>query len=130
LRTKDDIAWVKVQRSSMCEICNSKSICNTLTDENLLEAEVYNPLKGQVGERVEIMLSTSSLLRITTLLYIVPVIFLLIGAISGYSLFSPPEFYALILGLFGFSLSYFTIRFISRKIVKKKNFTPEIIRIL
>jgi len=130
LRTEDDIAWVKVQRSSMCDICNSKNICNTLTDENFLEAEVYNPINGEVGDRVEFMISTSSLLKITGLLYIVPVVLLLAGAISGFSFFSPPEFYALLFGLTGFFFSYFLIRIISLKIAIKKKFTPEIIRVL
>lgn len=129
-RTEGDIAWVKVRRSSMCESCNSKNICNTLSDGNTMEAEVYNPVNARVDDRVEFMISTSSLLKITTLLYIVPVIFLLIGAISGYNHFSPPEFYALILGLSGFFLSYFIIRFISQRMVRKRKFTPEIIRIL
>ena len=128
-QTEGKTAWVKVRRSSMCEVCNSKDACNTLTDGNIMEAEVYNPLNGKIGDRVEFMISTSSLLKITSLLYIVPVFFLLAGAISGYTFFSPPEFYALLLGLTGFFLSYFIIRFISRRIVVKRKFTPEIIRI-
>ncbi len=128
-RTEGNTAWVKVRRSSMCECCKSKESCNTLTDENIMEAEVYNPLKGTVNDRVEFMISTSSLLKITGLLYMVPVIFLLIGAITGYIFFSPPEFYALILGLFSFFLSYFIIRLISNKIVLKRKFTPEIIKV-
>ncbi|MEN8154059.1 MAG: SoxR reducing system RseC family protein [Acidobacteriota bacterium] len=129
-RTRGNIAWVKVRRSSMCEVCNSKNICSTLSDENTMEAEVYNPVNAKVDDMVEFMISTSSLLKITTLLYIVPVIFLLAGAISGFSYFSPPEFYALIFGLFGFFLSYFIIKFISQIMTRKRKFTPEIIRIL
>lgn len=128
-RTEGETAWVKVRRSSMCEVCNNKVICNTLSDGNTMEAEVYNPLNGRIGDRVEFMISTSSLLKITSLLYIIPVVFLLAGSILGYGFFSPPEFYALIFGLSGFSLSYFVIRFISRIMVQKRKFTPEIIRI-
>lgn len=128
-RTEGETAWIKVRRSSMCEVCNSKIICNTLSDGNTMEAEVYNPLNGKIGDRVEFMISSSSLLKITSLLYIIPVIFLLTGSILGYSFLSPPEFFAMILGLSGFAISYFFIRFISLIMAKKRKFTPEIVRI-
>ncbi|MCK4889579.1 MAG: SoxR reducing system RseC family protein, partial [Candidatus Aminicenantes bacterium] len=56
--------------------------------------------------------------------------FLLTGSISGYIFFKPPEFYALVLGLSGFFISYLLIRFISSKMAGSRKFTPEIIRIL
>ncbi len=129
-RTEGDTAWVKVRRTSMCDVCNSKSVCNTLNDSNTMEAQVYNPLNGKEGDRVEFMISTSSLLKITSLLYIFPLIFLLTGSISGYIFFKPPEFYALILGLSGFLISYLIIRIISARMAGSRKFTPEIIRIL
>ena len=129
-RAEGDKAWVKVRRSSMCEVCNSRDACNTLSDSNTMEAQVYNPVNGKEGDHVEFMISTSSLLKITGLLYIFPVFFLLAGAISGYVFFEPPEFYALILGLAGFFFSYIFIRLISNKVTQDKRFTPEIVRIL
>lgn len=129
-RTEGDKAWVKVRRSSMCEVCNSRNVCNTLNDSNTMEAQVYNPVKGKEGDHVEFMISTSSLLKITGLLYIFPVIFLLTGAISGYVFFNPPEFFALIFGLTGFFFSYLIIRLISNRITQDRKFIPEIVRIL
>ena len=129
-KTDGDRAWVKVRRTSMCEVCNSRNVCNTLSDTNTMEAQVYNPVNGKVGDHVEFMISTSSLLKITSLLYIFPVIFLLAGSIAGYIFFQPPEFYALILGLAGFFLSYILIRMISGKVAQDRRFTPEIVRIL
>ena len=110
-KVEGNIAWVKVRRTSM-------------------EAQVYNPVNGKEGDRVEFMISTSSLLTITSLLYIFPLIFLMAGSISGYMFFKPPEFYALILGLSGFFISYLIIRFISERMAGHRKFTPEIIRIL
>jgi len=129
-RTEGKMAWVKVRRSSMCEVCNSRNVCNTLSESNTMEAKVYNPVKGKKGDHVEFMISTSSLLKITGLLYILPVIFLLGGAISGYIFFDPSEFYAFILGLFSFFFSYVIIRAISNRITQDRKFTPEIIKIL
>ncbi len=129
-RSEGKTAWVKVRRSSMCEICNSRSVCNTLSEANTMEAQVNNPVNGKEGDRVEFMISTSTLLKITSLLYILPVLFLLTGAISGYVFFKPPEFYALILGLAGFFISYLIIRFISSKIAGSRKFTPVITRII
>ncbi len=129
-RTEGDIAWVKVRRSSMCEVCNSRNVCNTLSEQNTMEAQVLNPVNGKEGDHVEFMISTSSLLKITGLLYIFPVLFLLAGAISGYMFFNPPEFFALTLGLASFFFSYILIRLISNKVTQDKRFTPKIVRIL
>ena len=85
---------------------------------------------GKVGDHVEFMISTSSLLKITSLLYIFPVIFLLAGSIAGYIFFKPPELYALLLGLAGFFLSYILIRMISVRVAQDRRFTPEIVRII
>jgi len=129
-RTEGDRAWVTVQRSSMCDVCNSRNVCSTLTESNTMEAQVYNPVKGKAGDHVEFMIATSSLLKITGLLYIVPVMFLLAGATAGFVFFRPSEFYALILGLLSFFSSYLIIRLISKRITRDRKFTPEIIRVL
>jgi len=129
-RTEGDRAWVRVRRSSMCEVCNSRKVCNTLSESNTMEARVYNPVNGKVGDHVEFMISTSSLLKITSLLYIFPVIFLLAGSFAGYALFQPRELYALILGLAGFFLSYVVIRMISGRVAQDRRFTPEIVRVI
>lgn len=48
--------------------------------------EVDNPAGARTGDRVEIVFSTSSFLRASFLLYLVPVLGLLVGVFAGESL--------------------------------------------
>jgi len=80
-RIADDRAWVRVVRSSMCEICKVKDSCATVNGE--AEAESLNAAGASVGDRVIISINTRSLIRSASLFYLVPTSCLLAGALAG-----------------------------------------------
>jgi sigma-E factor negative regulatory protein RseC len=79
---RNDRALVKVQRGSACGRCRSRGACRTMNDKEML-VEVINDLHAQVGDEVEISLPTGSFLKISFLVYFVPVVALVAGAILG-----------------------------------------------
>jgi sigma-E factor negative regulatory protein RseC len=129
-----DMARVKVRRSSMCDICKCKSACSTLSDTEVMEAEALNTANARPGDRVLLNIPSKSLWKISFVIYMLPVIFLISGAIVGmrlakiYSL--EPELGALLLGIAGCLLSFAIIRLFAKHVGKNKDYMPEIVKIL
>jgi sigma-E factor negative regulatory protein RseC len=129
-----DMARVKVRRSSMCDICKCKSACSTLSDTEVMEAEALNTANARPGDRVLLNIPSKSLWKISFVIYMLPVIFLISGAIVGmrlariYSL--EPELGALILGVMGCIISVLMIKLFAKRVRKDKEYTPEIIKVI
>jgi sigma-E factor negative regulatory protein RseC len=80
IRTRADRAWVKTIRSSSCEGCGSRDLCDSGKE---CEVEVDNGAEAGVGDEVVIGFESGSLVKITFLLYMVPVICMIAGAALG-----------------------------------------------
>lgn len=135
-KVANDKAWVRVRRSAMCDACKCKSACSIQGQGNgeTMEAEALNTAKGREGDRILLKIPTKSLWKLSFILYMLPVIFLLSGVIIGmkmankYSL--EPELGALLLGVVGCILSFLPIKLFARYVKNNKEYTPEIIKII
>ena len=134
IKVYEDKAWVKVRRNSACSTCNCQSSCSSLGGENIMEAEAINTANGQVGDRVLLRIPDKALWKMSFVLYMIPVIFLMAGVVIGMSLAKSysmkPELGGLILGVLGCVLSYIIIKIISRAIRDDKEYVPEIVSII
>jgi sigma-E factor negative regulatory protein RseC len=74
-------AVVRVRQRSACMHCSSKDSCDISSRDILVE--MPNVLQAQVGDCVEIGLPEGALLRLSALVYLTPVIFLILGAFLG-----------------------------------------------
>jgi len=133
-KVAEDKAWVRVRRSAMCDVCKSKSACHIIGSSETMEAEALNTANGQEGDRVRIKIPSKSLWKISFILYMIPVIFLIAGIILGMKLAQnysmEPELGALLLGVAGCILSFFPIKLFAKQVRKNKEYTPEIVKIL
>ena len=76
-------AVVMCQKSSLCENCATSGSCMLGDDEHTRLIEVKNTLGAEVGDHVRIATTTRSFLQSSFLLYIMPLIALVAGAIVG-----------------------------------------------
>ena len=74
-------AIVRVTKSSACAHCGSRDSCN-ISDRDML-VEVANDLKAAVGDSVEISVPEGTLLKLSVLIYLFPIIALMVGAFLG-----------------------------------------------
>ncbi len=119
-------AQVKVIRSSTCGDCASKEICKAFggTDEMLVLAD--NPLQAHIGEQVVLSLPQKAFLRASIIVYLIPLILLLGGAVIGQQLSET----AAVLGAFlGLGISVLGL-WIYNKHIKGETYAPTISRIL
>lgn len=129
------IAVVICTKSSLCENCATNGNCALGDDDNTRLIEVQNPLAAEVGEQVRIATTTKSFLQSSFLLYIVPLIALVIGAIAGKlvaestSTGLDPNLLSAILGVSFMSGSFVILR-VGSNALNKESYMPKIVEIL
>lgn len=128
------IAAVLCEKSSFCKNCASMEACQVGTDNKSKVVEAHNSAGAQVGDRVRLVTSTRNFLQSSFLLYMVPLIALLIGAIIGNLLGEKlegvdPNLLSAILGTAFLAGSYLVIKVGSRAI-PKETYMPRIVEII
>jgi len=133
IRVSPTTAWVKTMRTSACETCEAKGTCHTLGGGKEMEVEAINTPKAQVGDKVIIGFETASLIKISFLVYVFPILGLIAGAAIGQELapawnLSAPAF-SVILGFVFFSIAFLCIRQVGKKLAQKDTYQARIVRI-
>lgn len=134
LRTDSGTAWVKTVRSSACEGCTAKGSCHGAGGEREMEVKAINSVGARVGDRIVLSLETASLLKVTFLIYVFPIVLLIVGAALGQTLahrigFSPSGL-SVLLGFAFFLTALFIIKGRANKMARKNAYQPKITKIL
>ncbi len=129
------VAVVMCTKSSLCENCATNGNCALGDDGNTRLIEVQNSLAAEVGEQVRIATTTKSFLQSSFLLYIVPLIALVIGAITGMLVGESvptgldPNLLSAIFGVFFMSGSFLILR-VGSSVLNKESYMPKITEII
>jgi sigma-E factor negative regulatory protein RseC len=131
---KDGWAMVVTEKGDACNNCESAQFCHSLADCSRMETRVVNRANAGVGDRVTISLSSSSVFKSAMILYILPTLSLILGAIVGSELhnyLSISETGAAILfGFAGLILGFIIAGLISKRQTAGSKLTPVITRII
>lgn len=125
-------AWIKTIRTGACEHCSTKDSCSTAQNMKEQIVIVQNTLNVKSGDHVVIGLETKSILFLTFLLYIFPIILLVSGAIIGNSV--APFFnlnqslLSMFIGFSFFGLAFYFIRKKNTSLSKNKAYKPFLVR--
>lgn len=129
------VAVVMCEKSTFCEHCASMESCQVGHDNKSKLVEAYNAIGAQVGDKVRLSVSSKTFLQSSFLLYIVPLIALIVGAIAGQTIGTSletgpdPNLLAAILGIAFMIGSFFIIRVGSRAL-PKENYMPRIVAVV
>lgn len=135
IQTFDNRAKVKTIRSSSCEGCASASFCHPEKGTEMI-MEVVNNIHAKVGERVKIGIKPGVYLKASFLLYILPIIAMIIGAIIGkeiavyLSYSKSSDLFAIITGVILLIPTFIAMRLYNRKIEKDKSYQPVILEVM
>jgi sigma-E factor negative regulatory protein RseC len=127
-------AWVKTARSSACESCSAKENCNPGAAGNSQEVEAINTAGAMVGDRIQLSISSSSLLKAMFLLYLFPILCMLAGGIAGNQL-APrfqinPSVLAAIMAMANFVMALVIVRVVGQRLGREEAYRPKITRVL
>ncbi len=131
---KTGLALVKTVRSSACESCSARHSCNVDRNSQEMEIKAINLAGAQPGDRVCVQVATKSLLKVTFMTYLFPIICMLAGALAGNQWARASDINESLASVLGagvaFFISFFLIRLAGRKMEGDTRYQPEITRII
>ena len=126
-------AMVRIRKSSACSACESKDSCDVTSGKGMT-IEVVNELMASEGDLVEISISSGSFLKLTVLVYFVPVAALIVGAYLGDELAVRVGFNAtlgaILTGGAGMGATFLVLRRFDQYQQQKRSLSPRMTRIL
>ncbi len=129
-----EIAVVMCKRNSACEHCPSSGACQIGEDSETMLVEAFNPIGAEVSDRVKIVTSSKHFLQSSFMLYIVPIIGLLIGALIGQGIGErtaggiDPSLLSALTGTGFLVVTFLAIKMATRSL-KRETFMPRIVEI-
>jgi len=130
--TSGVVAIVSVERKSACEQCSGG--CR-ITDSGA-ELEAINRAKAITGQKVRVVLKPYAYLRGSVVVYGLPALALILGAVTGKEVFSglfhslDPDIVSAIFGFSAFILAFIAVKIWSVRIEKEAAYKPVIEEIL
>ncbi|MGX5174650.1 SoxR reducing system RseC family protein [Aliikangiella sp. IMCC44653] len=134
IKQQDNNVWVATQSKLACRSCKVSSSCGSGIIEQYFSGKVFetlleNRVNAQVGDLVEISIPKSSLTTASLLLYIVPLVGLIIGALVGHQL-ALAELSVILLSFLCMSTAMLISRFWSKKLLSRTEFQPLLKKII
>jgi len=134
IHTHDALARVKTTKSSSCKACTARDSCHITETGNVMEVDAINGAGAREGDRILLHFETASLMKACFLLYLLPVGFMLIGAIFGHWLASKTNMNVTLLSavsaFLSLFLSFVVIRSKANALGENDAYKPKIIKIL
>jgi len=131
---KDGWAMVVTEKGDACNNCESAQFCHSLADCSRMETRVINRANARVGDRVTISLSSSSVFKSAMILYLMPTLSLILGAIIGSGLHNYQGIgetgAAILFSFAGLILGFIIAGLISKRQTAGSKLTPAITRII
>jgi sigma-E factor negative regulatory protein RseC len=129
-----DTVWVKTVKPAACESCTSRKDCSMDKAGKPREVEVSNPVGAKIGDRVQISIQTSALLKAIFLLYLFPILCMLVGGFAGQVVSSfintNDSITSMISAISCFVAALAVVHKRGGKMALKKEYQPKITRIL
>lgn len=126
-------AVVRIERTSACAACESRSSCQVQDNKEVL-VEVNNELGAGAGDVVEISMPSGSVIKASLVVYFLPVLGLLLGALSGgafaASLHTDSTTASLAGGGAGLVLSIIVLRRLDRCVRSRPDYSPRMTGII
>ena len=135
VRVDSSSAWVKTTRTKACDTCQARSSCHTLGGGGEdIEVEAINEAGAKVDDTVVLSFKTSSFLKATFLVYMLPILSLMAGIAMGHaaaSLFHlDPSAPSVIIGFLFFVIAIWFVKIKGNKLSQTNEYRPKIIRIV
>ncbi len=131
VEVKDGLAVVKIKRSSYCNSCGA---CNMGAHPDEMILTVPNRLEGKPGDLVELDLESSSILKASAIMYLIPLAALLIGAGAGYMIAyrinANTELFAALGGILLTILAFLGIHMMEPVFSRQRKYSPQMVSII
>ncbi len=133
-RVEGDLAIVVATRAEACHKCSAKGTCTALGGTaKRTEVQATNPIGARPGDRVAVSLPGSSIVGAAGLLYFLPAVALIAGAMAGHfgggGAGLDPDLAAAIGAVAALLVSLGVVALVGRRLGRRSAFTPRISQI-
>lgn len=130
-KVEGDIAWINTASKLACSSCKVESTCGNGILEKYLAGKVFvakieNELQAKVGDKVEISIPRSSITKASLIVYFIPLLGLILGALFGQSLFNS-EASTIVSSIFGFILGLTVTHFYNQQLADEQQYQPKMV---
>lgn len=133
----DGWAIVVSDRKGACSGCHAGDGCHSCLSwlsSTKMESRVANPIHARKGDVVKVRTRSSDLYKGAFILYVVPIIGLMAGALSGAALSTrygwPQSIVAVITGIAGLALGVAAVVVMDRSRYVRQHMTPSIVEVV
>ncbi len=127
-------AWVRTVRTSACASCASRDHCHEADSKQEQEVEAINTAGARVGDRIQLSIRTSTMLKAIFLLYLFPILCMLAGGIAGDAMASRWDANPSVLSVAGaficLGAALIIVRIRGQRMGGSDEYRPKIIRII
>lgn len=133
-KIEGNMAKVLVQKKSACDGCSIQGACQSTSEG--MEIEALNAAHAREGQRVKILLTPRDYLKGTMIVYGLPLVLFITGAIIGKNIGEEyfkeinSDLVAAIAGFIALALSLAGVRIWSKKMESKTEYNPVIEEII
>ncbi len=124
---------VRIKKSSACATCESRGDCGVASGKSMV-VEVVNDFGGGKGDHVELSVPSGAFLKLSLLVYILPVVALIAGAFGGGAfarvLHVPLSLASVIGGFLVMGITFYALKRFDRSSRASRKFQPRMTRIL
>lgn len=125
---------VLTERKGACGGCQPSHGCGTCLTSSKIKAKVHNPVDAQPGDVVEIHMDNHAIYYSAIILYGLPLLGLLAGAIFGVGAskiwFENESLTAALFGLGGLGMGLFLAVITGNSVYARRHFTPTIAQVI
>lgn len=127
-------AVVRIQKGGQCKNCGSREGCS-ISEGGDMQIDLENELGAKVGDFVEISLPTRSLMKLSLLVYFLPILALILGAylgrLAGTEVFhSHSAAISVVCGAAAMAAAFIGLRWFDRRVQVSSGYRPRMTRIL
>ena len=130
------LAVVRATGGEQCGSCKCQGACQALGGGAERKITAMNQAGATVGDQVVMTIASGSFLKVSVILYLLPVLALVIGSILGQKYSAQiwssgnPEITSVLTGLFCLVVSFGIIRFVSGHLSQSEKYYPVIQRVI
>jgi sigma-E factor negative regulatory protein RseC len=133
-----EYAWVETQRKSACGSCSVNKGCGTgalskMYGDKFSRVKALNPISAHQGEVVILGLAEEALVRGSLMMYGVPLVGLILGAVLGVAIaesmaLESSDGVTALLGIAGLALGFYVVRLFNQRVARDERYQPVVLR--
>lgn len=118
---------VKLVRHTACGSCGA---CQLGDEQKDILLVAKNTVNAKNGDLVEVSMATNSVLSAAFIMYVIPLVGLFVGLLTGQVLFAGNDVLTALMGLAVMALAFLIIKLNDKRFLKNEKYTAQVLKVL